>query len=198
MKRELGRKLYSISELYWICYKAMRTIRYLSKAKKSKDLDEGFIERIMLAVTEVNGCAICSYAHSKMALEAGMSNEEIQKMLAGIMTDAPPEEMSAVMFAQYYAESRGNPSAEAWNRIVEIYGLSKARGILGAIRIIMLGNAYGIPWSSFFERFKGKPDVRSNILYETAVIIIGSLLLPVAMIHAVVSNLLGLPINTFR
>jgi AhpD family alkylhydroperoxidase len=37
----------------------------------------------MLAVTEVNGCEMCSYAHTKMALEAGLSNDEIQQMLAG-------------------------------------------------------------------------------------------------------------------
>ena len=47
------------------------------EVKKERQLSEHFIERIMLAVTEVNGCAVWSYAHTKMALEAGMTNEEI-------------------------------------------------------------------------------------------------------------------------
>ncbi|MFC0273464.1 carboxymuconolactone decarboxylase family protein [Metabacillus herbersteinensis] len=32
----------------------------------------------MLAVTEVNGCEFCSYSHTKIALEQGMSQEEIK------------------------------------------------------------------------------------------------------------------------
>lgn len=58
---DIGRKLYSFSEIYTILYKGIRTAPYLSKAKKIGVLDTDFVERIMLAVTEVNGCAICSH-----------------------------------------------------------------------------------------------------------------------------------------
>ena len=71
MKILPGRKLYSITETYHILYDGLRTMKYLSEAKKEDLLDKQFIERIMLAVTEVNGCAICSYAHTRMALESG-------------------------------------------------------------------------------------------------------------------------------
>jgi AhpD family alkylhydroperoxidase len=90
----------------------------------------------MLAVTEVNGCAICSYAHTKKALEIGMRNEEIKKMLAGVIDDVPVHEVAAVMFAQHYTDTRGNPTRESWQSIVEIYGISKAKGILGSVRSI--------------------------------------------------------------
>lgn len=116
-----------------------------------------FIERIMLAVTEVNNCAICSYAHTKRALESGMSNEEIQKILSEVIVDIPADEVAAVIFAQHYADTRGNPTRESWQHIVETYGISRARGILGSVRTIMIGNTYGIPWSSFFNRFKVSP-----------------------------------------
>ena len=114
MKTEtkIGKKLYSVKESYWIFYHGMRTIKYMSKAKKNQELSPKFIERIMLAVTEVNECAICSYAHTKKALASGMSNEEIQKMLTGIMDDVPADEVAAVMFAQHYADTRGQPH---WN-----------------------------------------------------------------------------------
>lgn len=194
MEIKFGRKLYSFKEMYWILYRGMRTVKYLSKSKKNKEISQKLIERIMLAVTEVNGCPICSYAHTKIALESGMSNEEIQNLLSGIAKDIPTEELPAVMFAQYYADSRGKPSEESWNRLVEIYGLSKSKGILGAVRMIMVGNSYGIAWSSFFNRFKGKPDKRSNLLYEIEVVIFGTLLAPFAIIHALISNLIRLPI----
>ena len=79
----------------------------MKKAKKKKELSPEFIERIMLGVTEVNGCEVCSYAHTKMALEQGMAAEEIQQLLAGSTDNIPVEEMPAYLFAQHYADRRG-------------------------------------------------------------------------------------------
>ena len=185
---KLGKELYSVKESYWISYNGMRTLKYMRRAKRNKELSPKFIERIMLKVTEVNDCDICSYAHTKMALENGMTNREIQKLLAGIMEDVPEEELTAVLFAQHYADTRGHPTKESWKRLIEIYGLSKAKGILGFIRTIMIGNAYGIPFSSFFKRLKGKPDKRSSVGYEISMIL-GSILIPFSLIHALISDI---------
>ena len=193
---EFGKKLYSLQESYWILYNGMRTIKYMFKAKKNMNLTQKSIERIMLAVTEVNNCAICSYAHTKMAIESGMSSKEIQNMLSGIMDDVPADEVAAVMFAQHYADTRGNPTLESWRRIVEIYGISKAKGILGSIRTIMMGNTFGIPWSSFFNRLRGNPDERSSLLYEISMIL-GTSLIPISLFHALISDLYKKPIIYF-
>ena len=107
---ENERKLYSVRESYRIYCEGIRTVKYLTKAKKGKELSPEFIERIMMSVTEVNGCAICSYAHTKMALEIGMSSKEIQNILSGVMDDIPPDEIPGIIFAQHYADSRGKPS----------------------------------------------------------------------------------------
>ncbi|MFA9464667.1 MAG: carboxymuconolactone decarboxylase family protein [Velocimicrobium sp.] len=197
MQMDGSRKLYSIKEVYSITWKALRTIPAFRHAKKNGEIDQKFSERVMLAVTEVNGCAICSYAHTKMALEAGLSNAEIQNMLDGISNDIPAEELQAIMFAQHYADSRGIPSKKSWERMIETYGLSKAKGILGAIRMIMLGNVYGIPWGSFFSRMKGKPDKRSNLMYELALMIASVLILPLAFVHVLILNLFRVPIIRF-
>ena len=186
---EFGRKLYSLVEIYTILYKGIGSAPHMTKAKRKGEMTSEFIERIMLAVTEVNGCPLCSYAHTKMALEAGMNNEEIHNMLSGVMEDVPEEDLQAVMFAQHYADSRGYPSRESWDRVVENYGIVKAKGILGAIRAIMMGNALGIPWGSFFNRFKGQPDERSNLGYELGVMVIGSIMIPVALVHALLASM---------
>jgi AhpD family alkylhydroperoxidase len=190
---EFGKNLYSVQESYWIFYKGIRTMKYMFKAKRKKELSPKFIERIMLAVTEVNGCEICSYAHTKRALESGMSNEEIKNMLSGIIDDVPTTEVAAVLFAQHYADTRGNPTSESWQRIVDIYGISKANGILGSIRSIMIGNAYGIAWSSFFNRLRSRPDQRSSLLYEVSMML-GIILTPISIIHALISDLFRIPI----
>lgn len=184
MKRGLAKPLYSISEAYTITWLAVFSLRDFSAARRQRLLSKQFIERIMLAVTEVNGCGICSYAHTRAALETGMSSVEIQSLLAGIHSNVPPEELPAVMFAQHYAESRGSPSRGAQERIIAVYGLSRAKGILAAARMIMWGNAYGIPGSSFINRFRGRPDERSSLVYELSMIASGILLMPVALIRA--------------
>jgi AhpD family alkylhydroperoxidase len=196
VESEFGKKLYSVRESYWIFYNGIRTMKYMFRSKRKGELSSSFVERIMLAVTQVNCCAICSYAHTKKALESGMSNKEIQNMLSGIIDDVPTDEVTAVMFAQHYADTRGNPTLESWQRIVEIYGISKAKGILGSIRTIMIGNVYGIAWSSFFNRLRGRPDPRSNLLYEASMIL-GTILIPVSLTHALIYDLFRKPLIKF-
>jgi len=86
-----------------------------------------FMERIMLAVTQVNACAICSYVHTKMALEAGVSSKKIQNVLAGIFDDTPSDQLTAAIFTQHYADARVNPSKVSWERFAAAYGLSKQK-----------------------------------------------------------------------
>lgn len=106
MGQEFYKKIYSLKEFYITLYKGLRTIKYMIKNKKSKQLNPDLTERIMLAVTEVNGCEVCSYSHTKMALEQGMSNEEIQMLLTGNTESIPGEEAIAIFFAQHYADTR--------------------------------------------------------------------------------------------
>lgn len=195
--QELYKKIYTMKEFYVALYKGLRTMKYLKKNKESQQMSSHFIERIMLAVTEVNGCEICSYAHTKIALEQGMSDQEIETLLCGTADNIPHNEMKAIIFAQHYADTRGNPTKDSWNRIIEAYGREKALGILGAIRMIMIGNIYGIPLSAFRSRLKGKPIKKTNILYEFSMILSIIILLPAALIHGFISNLLKTPVIPF-
>ncbi len=200
MKDNSGRKLYSLIEFYKIYHLTLFSVNDFRFAKKNELLNEQFIERIMLAVTEVNGCSYCSYAHTKMALETGMSNEEIQNMLSGVSDDVPEEEISAIMFSQHYAETRGRPSKKSWDRIVELYDIKEAKGILGAIRIMMFGNAAGVAWGSFVNRFKkeGEVDKRSNPFYEIGMILATVVYLPIALVHTLLAKLVRAPAIKFK
>jgi len=198
MGQEFYKKIYSLKEFYINLYKGLRTIKYMIENKKSKQLNPDFTERIMLAVTEVNGCEVCSYAHTKMALEQGMSNEEIQRLLSGNTESIPGEEVTAIFFAQHYADTRGNPTTDSWQRVVEVYRITKALGILGAIRMIMIGNVYGIALSAFRSRLRRKTIKKSNLFYEISMILSIIIFLPVAFIHGLASNILRIPIISFK
>lgn len=198
MKKQNGKKLYSITEIYKIDYNTFRSFRRLRKSRKDNIISSQFMERIMLAVTEVNGCDVCSYAHTKMALETGMESSEIMNILAGVMDDVPETEVQAILFAQHYADCRGKASREAWNRITEEYGETVSYGILASIRVIMLGNAYGIPWSSFINRFKRKADKRSSLGYELLVLLSIFIIGPLSAIHALLASLIRIPYVNFK
>src|SRR5699024_1845621 len=131
---------------------------------------------------------MCSYVHTKQALEMGMKEEEIKQILTGDVNHIPESEVKAIMFAQHYAESRGNPSEASWNEIVETYGGAKALGILGAIRMITFGNSIGIALSAFRSRLKGKTVKSSSLFYEITMLASLIPLLPFNIGRAVIAK----------
>ncbi len=160
---------------------------------KSKLVDNDFIKRLQLAVTEVSGCPACSYFHTKMALQQGMSGEEISSFLSGGDQYIKPEEAKAIMFAQHFADSRGFPKKYAYDSIVKEYGEKEAGIMLSAVQFMISGNMYGIPYSAFQSRLKGKPFKDSSLFYELGMLISGALLLPIALVHGALRGLVRLP-----
>jgi len=191
---EFKRK-FSLREMYRAVVFAPRAMSKLIGNKKSKLVDKNFVKRLQLAVTEVNGCAICSYGHAKMALRQGMSSEEINSFLGEEGSDnfIKVEESKAIMFAQHFADSRGYPKKYAYDSIVKEYGEEKAQIILSAVQIMIVGNMYGIPFSAFQSRLKGKPYKDSSLFYELKMLIIGFLFLPIAIVNGFIRRFIGLP-----
>ena len=164
---------------------------------KTELVHPDFIKRLQLTVTEVNGCAACSYQHAKMALRQGMSNEEIGSFLCGSDEYMKPEEAKAIVFAQHFAESKGRPKKYAYEAIVQEYGAKQARIILSAVQVMISGNMYGIPYSAFQSRLKGKPFRDSSLFYELGMLVAGVICLPFAIIHGALRGLIGLPNHRF-
>lgn len=191
--RMVAKKHYSVGEIYQIVQQAVRTVRFLRSTRLGRD--RRFTERIMLAVTEVNGCELCSYAHARFALKAGLEGEEIRALLGGITGGVPHHQLPAIAFAQHYADTRGHPDPLAWQNVIDFYGQKEALGALAAVRMMMWGNAVGIPMSSLRSRLRGVPDPGSTLGYEIATILGAGVVTPVALLHALVATLRGLPVS---
>lgn len=191
-KIEFKRK-FSVLEMYQAVVYLPKAIVMVIGNNRKKLVDQKFIERMNLAVTEVNGCAACSYAHTKMALHQGMSKEEITNLLRGGNDFIKPEEAKAIIFAQHYADSRAYPKQYAYDSIVNEYGEVKSEIIISAVQIIMVGNIYGIPFSALISRLRGASYKDSSLFYELAMLIVGLLLLPLALIQGTIKAVLGFP-----
>lgn len=158
---------------------------------KSKLVDPHFVRHLQLAVTEVNGCPACSYQHTKMALRDGMSGKEISSFLRGGADYIQPEEAIAILFAQHFADSRGYPKKYAYDSIVKEYGEEAAQIILSATQVMISGNMYGILYSAFQSRLKGKPFKGSSLFYELGMLIMGIIVMPIALSYGMLRQLFG-------
>lgn len=129
----------------------IRNRRRLREVRTRGLVSPAFQERLMMAVTAVNGCRYCSYYHAKEALRTGIAPEEIRELLSGGISNCPDEEAVALMYAQHWAESNADPDLEAVERLQQTYGEEKADAIHLVLRLIRMGNLMGNTWDCFLH-----------------------------------------------
>jgi len=145
----------------------LRNRKKLREATRTGLLSPDFRERLMLAVTAVNGCRYCSYFHARQALKSGVSQAEIGRLLAGDIGDCPEEEATAVIYAQHWAETDGRPDPEAVEKLQQTYGIEKTAAIHLMLRMIRTGNLMGNTWDYFlyrlsFGKWRGKGATKTT------------------------------------
>lgn len=145
-------------------------------------ISKSFGESISLAVAQVNGCKLCSYTHAKNALKSGMSEEEVEFLLSGGFDNAPKEQLEALLFAQHYADTEGNPDIDAVKKLNDTYTQEEVKDIMSKILMMMLTNLHGNTLEAFQLRLKGKSVEYSNIWREVAVIFNFFKIMPVILI----------------
>jgi len=119
-----------------------------------------------------------------------MSEKDIQNMLQGELGEIPEEETIAIFFTQHYAEASANPDSEVWKRVVEIYGEEKAKAILAYIKVIMMGNVYGLAAGSLINRFKGvQVNKKSTVGLELSILLSAIIFFPFLFIKKGISVL---------
>jgi len=187
MKKQFDRK-----RIYGVCKNArflsnmLLNIWDFGKAQKRGSVSKDFEKRIMLAVTQVNGCEMCSFYHTAEALKQGMGKEEIDALLGGEFEGVPERELPALLFAQHYAQTAARPEDEVRKSFLEVYGQQQAADIMCYIRAIMVGNAQGNIAGAFKSRLKGKPEEGSSLLKEISVLLGDIVLIPALLIISLI------------
>lgn len=153
----------------------------LHRALTQHRISRAFSEKIMLAVTQVNGCRYCSYAHTRLALQAGISETELYDLLAGEFNHLPEHELIAVLFAQHYAEQADRYDAAAWQRLQDTYGAEAASDMLTHIRVITFANLYGNTFDALLERLRFRPVAGSRFFDEVIVLSAGATVVPAGL-----------------
>lgn len=115
----------------------------LRRALRGNYVTHPFRERLMLTVTAVNQCRYCATFHTQESLKAGISNAEIDWLLAGTVAGAPAAELPALRYAQHWAESDGRPDPGAQQTLLAIYGAAQSEAIETVLQLIRTGNLLG-------------------------------------------------------
>jgi AhpD family alkylhydroperoxidase len=136
---------------------------------RSKRLDKSFVEQIELIVSRVNGCRTCTYVHSANALQEGLSDKELEELLALDLGHFPAERAIAFAFAQHYAESGGQPNPATEDRFCDYYGPQRSQDILAHLRFIQFSSVTGATIQALLSRLRGRPVPGSNLLTELIV-----------------------------
>ena len=153
MKHKLDKKVFTLrlflSDLGFLFAKSPQIIGVI----RSKEINKSFMEKIMIVVTAVNGCTYCAWYHAKQAVSSGISKNEVKNMFdLQFQADASDFEITALLYAQHYAETSRNPEKEMTDNLFKYYGNKTAEHIILIIRMIFFGNLAG----NTFEVFLGK------------------------------------------
>jgi AhpD family alkylhydroperoxidase len=189
-EKKFMKRLYKPGDFYRLLSDLISSAGATRALPKGQRISSQFAERIMMAVTEVNGCRYCSWFHVRVSLKAGLKKEEIKRVLDGDFREAPQEELAALYFAQHYADSAGKPNPESARCLADAYGDKKSKAIMAYIRAIMVGNAWGNMFDSLRFRLKGIPSSGISLWDELAVIFGAFPMIPVILIQKISKNLL--------
>lgn len=144
MTKTFRRRFYTRPGEFLQDFRYVMSRRKLIRAAMRKLIAPAFRERLMMIVTEVNGCRYCSVYHSRLALTSGVPEEQLRELLAGsIPQDAPSEELPALLYARHWADRNAQPDPEAERRLEEVYGADRAAAIHILLRMIRVGNLLG-------------------------------------------------------
>jgi len=163
----LNRRIYhSLSDFINDVSSVMKQRKEIKSVMNDGLISDAFRERLMLTVTEVNGCRYCQYAHAKMALEAGLSQAEIDTLSTGTFHPCPDEEVPALLYAQHWAETDGSPDEDTRQHVLEIYGGEKVHAMELVMRMIRMGNLSGNTWDYILYKVSfghwGKPTTNES------------------------------------
>lgn len=146
------RRTIPAGQLFRDSVQIMRDRKRIQQAMRNQSISAEFRERLMLAVTAVNDCRYCSYAHTRKALESGMSEEEIHALNGGEFEHSPDLQVPALLYAQHWAETDGRVSAAARQKMIGKYGEANLSDIEMILRMIRMGNMLGNSWDCFLYR----------------------------------------------
>jgi AhpD family alkylhydroperoxidase len=132
-----------------------------------RELDPGFREELMLAVSKLNDCRYCSWGHYEWAHIAGVSEEELAQIEQMDPTDFDRRKWLAISYVRALVSANfGEVSADLMTEMRANYTDREIEEIALVAKVMDIANRGANTWDSMLSRMRGKPAAESRLLDE--------------------------------
>ena len=143
-------------------------------------------EKIIVAVAQVNACTMCEHAHTRMALEAGVSDAELAALENLDESAFDRRTWLAIAYARERSKSGFAPVADDASQtdLTEALGAQTRRDVEDVARVMTVANRIANTLNALPDRWRGRPVPESRLLDE---LVINILFLPGAWLGTLVA-----------
>jgi AhpD family alkylhydroperoxidase len=153
------------------------------KIWQKHEIEAGFREELMLAVSKLNDCKYCAWGHHEWAHVAGISEDELDRIEHG-----DPEGINRVkwvaityVIALVSSEYKQVPP-ELQQEMQANFSKNEIREIALVAKIMDVGNRAANTWDALLSRLNGKPAHDSHLLDEFVLSGVFWVVAPVALL----------------
>lgn len=143
-------------------------------------------EKIIVAVAQVNACAMCEHAHTRMALEAGASDAELAALEN--MEESAFDRRTWLAIAHARERTKANfayvDEDASRNGVIEMLGAQTQHDVEDVARVMTVANRIANTLNALPDRWRGQPVPESRVFDE---LVINFLFLPGAWLGTVVA-----------
>jgi AhpD family alkylhydroperoxidase len=170
--RDLGSILTRVPDLWaiWIGGRLPRALR----------------EQIIVAVAQVNACRMCEHAHTRMALEAGVSDAELAALENMDESAFNRRDWLAIAHARERTQAKFAPVLEdaSHEGLSEALGTQALRDVEAVARVMTVANRIANTLNALSDRWRGRPVPESRLFDE---LVINVVFLPGAWLGTLVA-----------
>jgi len=143
-------------------------------------------EQIIVAVAQVNACGMCEHAHTRMALEAGVSDAELAALENMDETAFDRRTWLAIAHARERTKAYFAPAVEAATQeaLGQALGAQTRSDVEDVARVMTVANRIANTLNALPDRWRGNPVPESRLFDE---LVISFLFLPGAWMGTLVA-----------
>jgi AhpD family alkylhydroperoxidase len=149
-------------------------------------LPQALREKIIVAVAQVNACAMCEHAHTRLALEAGVSDAELAALENMDQSAFDRRTWLAIPHARERNKANFAHVDEdaSHDGVIEILGAQTQRDVEDVARVMTVANRIANTLNALPDRWRGRPVPESRLFDE---LVINFLFLPGAWLGTLVA-----------
>lgn len=131
------------------------------------EIDPGFREELMLAVSELNHCRYCTWAHHEWAQMVGVSDEELAHVEQMDPSGFDRRKWLAISYVRALVTAQfGRVDKELVREMNANYSPMEIKEIEIVARIMDIGNRAANTWDALLSRLRGGPVADTHVFDE--------------------------------